>query len=73
MNCYVCALSDLGRTAVGLCHNCSAALCIEHLVERRRELTFVAPLGREVALPLKERELLCHICKQALEQPHRLT
>ena len=72
MNCYVCAQRDLQRVAVGLCRNCSAGLCIEHVLERSREVTFIVPLGREVTLPLKTREILCHVCKQALEQPRRV-
>ena len=73
MNCYVCAQGDLERVAVGLCHNCSAGICIEHSLERSREVTFLALFDREVTLPLKARELLCQLCKQALEQPQRIT
>ncbi|MBA3256322.1 MAG: DUF2180 family protein [Pyrinomonadaceae bacterium] len=38
MNCYVCAQGDLERVALGLCHNCSAGLCIEHVLERAAKL-----------------------------------
>lgn len=32
----------------------------------------IVPLGREVPLPIKARELLCPVCKEALEQPRRV-
>jgi hypothetical protein len=72
MNCYVCDEHDRTREAVAVCHNCSAGLCREHLFERRREVTTTVPLGRTVTLPIAAREILCHICKKALEQPRRV-
>jgi hypothetical protein len=72
MNCFVCAQSGVEQVAVGLCHCCSAGLCNEHTLERSRPVIAIAPLNREVALPLKTRELLCGVCKQALEQPRRV-
>lgn len=47
-------------------------LCIEHVLERSREVAFVVPLDGEATLPLKTRDILCHTCKQALEQPRRV-
>jgi hypothetical protein len=73
MNCYVCAQRDSERTAVGLCHNCSAGLCIEHAHEKCIEVTNDSLINRIMTLPLKARQLLCHLCKQALEQPRRVT
>lgn len=72
MNCYVCAEAESSREAVALCHHCSAGLCLEHIFSRPRSVIAIAPLNREVALPIKARELLCPVCKQALEQPRRV-
>lgn len=69
MNCYVCDEQEKSREAVGLCHHCSAGLCHEHTFVRPRSVITIVPLNREVALPIKARELLCPVCKAALEQP----
>ena len=72
MNCYECAHGKVERPAVGLCHNCSAGLCDEHVFERPRDITTTVPLGQIVTLPIAAREILCHVCKNALEQPRRV-
>jgi hypothetical protein len=72
MNCYVCGQKDVQRAAVALCHSCSAGLCVEHVVERAQDITTTVPLGRIVTLPVAARELLCHVCKETLEQPRRV-
>lgn len=69
MNCYDCSLQSNRREAVGLCRNCSAGLCSEHVHEEEQEITVVRIINREVALPLRARTLLCGVCKAALEQP----
>jgi hypothetical protein len=33
MNCYQCAASAHERTAVAICPNCGAGLCLDHLRE----------------------------------------
>jgi hypothetical protein len=33
MHCYPCAERGVDRSAVALCRNCSAGLCLEHLRE----------------------------------------
>jgi hypothetical protein len=35
-------------------------------------MTTTVPLGRIVTLPIAAREVLCQVCKTALEQPHRV-
>ena len=72
MNCYVCAQREVQRAAVALCHSCSAGLCGEHVFERPHDITITVPLGRIVTLPVAAREILCHVCKEALEQPRRV-
>jgi hypothetical protein len=71
MNCYVCSLEKIDRVAVGLCHHCSAGICIEHAIEVSSDVTTTYMLGRVVALPVKARRLLCHVCKSALQQPRK--
>ena len=40
MNCYDCATLDhLARSAVGVCHDCGAAMCETHAVTRAHHLT----------------------------------
>ena len=36
------------------------------------DITTTVPLGRIVTLPIAAREMLCHVCKNALEQPCRV-
>lgn len=58
------------RDAVGICHHCSAALCVEHICAVDDPVTAIYPLIRTVVLPPKKaRLLLCGTCKAALEQP----
>lgn len=71
MKCFICDELERTREAVALCHNCSAGLCREHTFAKPRHITTVVPLNREVTLPIEARELLCHVCKEALEQPRR--
>ena len=73
MICYDCAKEKVQRTAVALCHNCSVALCCEHVFERASHVTTTVPLGRIVTFPIVAREALCHVCKTALEQPRRVS
>jgi hypothetical protein len=72
MDCNVCDEHDLTREAVAVYYNCSEGLCRENLSERPRDVTTTVPLGRIVTLPIAAREILCHICKKALEQPRRV-
>lgn len=69
MNCYVCSHENTDRVAVGLCHQCSAAICSEHAIEVSRELTAGILINFTWTLPVKARQLLCNVCKAALEQP----
>ena len=51
---------------------CSAGLCREHIFAVPRSVITIVPLDREVLLPIKARELLCPVCREALEQPRRV-
>ena len=72
MNCYQCDQDSVLRPAIALCHHCSAGLCGEHVFAASRDVTTIVPLGRVVVLPVAARQFLCHVCKQALEQPRRV-
>ena len=72
MNWYVCDEQEKSREAMVVCHHCSAGLCHEHTFAVPRSVMIIAPLNREVPLPIKARELLCPVCKEALEQPRRV-
>jgi hypothetical protein len=69
MNCYVCSHENTDRVAVGLCHHGPAGICTEHAIEMSSDVTTTYILNRNVMLPIKARRLLCHVCKNALEQP----
>lgn len=70
MVCYECFLAGTRRDAVGLCHHCGAALCPEHAQVVPEEITAQIPVVKTIVLSRKARRLLCHICREALEQPH---
>lgn len=46
MNCLSCARTGTERTAVALCPNCQAGLCLDHVQETARA---VAPGGMNFA------------------------
>jgi hypothetical protein len=69
MNCYECDQHNIERAAVARCQNCSAGLCREHALVKSRDVTTHALLNRIVTLPIEAREMLCQVCKRALEQP----
>jgi hypothetical protein len=73
MQCYECAVLGKGIQAVGLCHNCSVGLCREHAVVRSRRVTALYPIVKIIELPHQAREMLCSVCKTALEQDRSVT
>lgn len=72
MNCLECEQNGVHRTAVAICHNCSAALCLEHAQVLPKHLEMVVPVCKTVELPLRARVILCHTCQAAITQPHLL-
>ncbi len=73
MQCYECAVLDKETQAAGLCHNCSVALCREHAILRSRSVTAPYPVYKIIELPHQAREMLCSVCKTALEQDRSVT
>jgi hypothetical protein len=75
MMCYECARQGVEREAVGMCHNCSIGLCVEH---GRRVKTLVPhPTNRSFApnvpdqeLPAEAERFLCGSCAQAMQRRH---
>ena len=66
MNCYDCATLDhLARSAVGVCHDCGAAMCETHAVARAHHLTRPAVMLREVPVDPPARVLRCTTCDAA--------
>jgi len=69
MECYQCIQAGITREAAGLCHHCSAALCLEHICAVEDPITLSHVMAPSVVLAKRARVLLCSICKAALEQP----
>jgi hypothetical protein len=66
MNCYDCATHDhLTRPAIGVCHDCGAAVCETHIVTRAHHLTRIATILREVPVEPSARLLRCTTCDAA--------
>jgi hypothetical protein len=72
MYCMDCEGKGLHRTAVALCHSCSAALCLEHAEVLPKRLEMSVPVYNTVELPIAARLVLCSTCRRAIEQPHLL-
>ena len=71
MNCYDCATLDhLARSAVGVCHDCGAAICETHAVTRVHHLTRPAVMLREVPVDPPARVLRCTTCDAAYAALH---
>lgn len=69
MECYQCLIAGMTREAAGLCHHCSAALCVDHIFVVEDPITLTHIMSPSITLPKKARLLLCPTCKAALEQP----
>jgi len=68
MHCYECLRVGVEKSAIGLCHHCSAALCKDHAQVVADPVIGVEPLVKRVVLPNRARLLLCATCNAALEQ-----
>ena len=72
MNCLECEQAGAHRTAIALCHNCSAALCLEHAKVMPKHLEMLVPVCKTVPLPIPAQVILCRTCHAAITQPHLL-
>jgi hypothetical protein len=71
MNCYDCVTQDHhSRPAIGVCHDCGAAVCEVHAVTRAHHLTRVAMILREEPVEPPARVLRCTTCDAAYAALH---
>jgi hypothetical protein len=69
MICFECFRRGQRSEAVGICHHCSAAVCADHGFLLPKLLHMSVPLVKVVNLPKQAQELLCSVCRAALDQP----
>ncbi len=71
MICLDCAQTGLPyHDVVGVCHECGAAVCLEHAVISKRVLTRPAAILREDPVDPPARLITCVRCHEALEAAH---
>ena len=68
MHCYECLKLGVVREAAALCHHCSAALCMDHVVAMDNPIAMTHLLAPTVVFSKKARLLLCQTCSTALLQ-----
>jgi hypothetical protein len=72
MNCFECAIQDrVAQVAVGICHDCGAAVCERHAVPRAHYLTRTAAILREESVEPAARTLRCQSCDAAWAAQHK--
>ncbi len=72
MICFDCAQNQMPRgEVVGICHECGAAVCAEHAVERQRVLIRTATIMREEPVTPAARLIVCRRCCEALVAARR--
>jgi hypothetical protein len=65
MHCLDCHKARDERVALGICHQCGAAVCATHATMQERPLTCTKPVYRTVAVDPPVRRLLCGACAAA--------
>jgi LSD1 subclass zinc finger protein len=65
MNCFDCAAHSMSVTAVGVCADCGAGVCLEHAHVTARWLTRTAALNRTVTIEPPARTVRCSLCQAA--------
>lgn len=65
MNCFDCAAHGRSETAVALCADCGAAVCLDHAHVTARWLTRTMALNRTVAVEPPARTVRCTVCQAA--------
>ena len=66
MNCFDCTLAGVTTPAVALCHDCGAAVCLEHAFVRRHHLTRTATINRIIVVEPPARLVRCATCNAAV-------
>ena len=67
MNCLDCAAAGQATPAVGVCHDCGAGICLDHVVTSPHHLTRSAAVAMEVNVEPPGRMLRCELCNTAFE------
>jgi hypothetical protein len=67
MNCFDCASLGHRVPAVGICSDCGAGICADHLRLSPHWLTRTAIINRVVAVEPPARILRCPVCQAAHE------
>jgi hypothetical protein len=65
MNCYDCAVTGDHRSAVAVCVDCGAAVCVEHSVSTRHWLTRSQLINRVERVDPPARVIRCGTCHAA--------
>lgn len=65
MNCLDCQDSSTQAPAIGVCHQCGAAVCAEHVVVQSKRLSCLRAVARVVVIDRPVRRVLCRACAQA--------
>ena len=72
MNCFDCSTQDrIAQVAVGVCHECGAAVCERHAVARVHHLTRTAAILRQETVEPAGRVLRCTTCDAAWAAQHK--
>lgn len=67
MNCLDCAANDQVTPAVGVCHDCGAGICIDHVVSMDHHLKRIMTISMEVEVEPPARVLRCDVCTTAVD------
>lgn len=67
MNCLDCATNDQVTPAVGVCHDCGAGVCVDHVATRDKYLTRTVALSMHVDVEPPARVLRCEVCTTAVD------
>jgi hypothetical protein len=67
MNCLDCAANGQVTPAVGVCHDCGAGVCADHVVSGDRHLTRLEGIGMKVKVEPPARLLRCEVCTAAVD------
>ena len=71
MNCFDCSITGTTTSAVAVCHDCGAAVCLEHSFVRQHHLTRTATINRIIVVEPAARFVRCATCTAADDAVHR--
>ena len=65
MKCFDCAALGISTAAVGVCSDCGAGICAEHVRVEAQWLTRTAVINRTVVVEPPARVMRCPVCQAA--------